>query len=274
MVTTTSAPVMAAAAVGLVATSPNAPRARALAARRAPDPRRGREAGGRNPAAPPPASPRGSPPGRPLRPRPPRPAAHDPSAPTGDGHATHGGGAHGRDAAGVEDGPELTRGGVTEQQRGVDGRDRQQPVPRESGHPLDAQQVPGGARTRTAQPRRHRMRERGVGARVDPDLGGQVGIADEGPKGLLGEPELLGDLGHHRGDIRRGQVSEGCTLGHFRRVAGHATLDVSDGGRAVTVRESCEAFPSRRRRATVEGRVHGVRSSRGDARGTDGKDDA
>ncbi len=77
--------------------------------------------------------------------------------PVCDSHTAHGGCPARRDGAGIQDRPQLAGARVAEQQGGPDGGHPDRPVGRESGDPLDAQQIALGSRS--PQPGGHRVPE-------------------------------------------------------------------------------------------------------------------
>ena len=75
------------------------------------------------------------------------------------------------------------------------------------------EQVTATARIRPTQVRRHRVRERAVRPRMDPDLGRQLGIGDERGHRLLGQRQALVDIGHRREHVRGGEVADRQRIG-------------------------------------------------------------
>ena len=64
--------------------------------------------------------------------------------------------------------------GVVEHHHGVDRRQAQRVVRREAGDPLHPDEVVAAVGGRAPQVGRHRMHERSIGSRVDPDLRRQL----------------------------------------------------------------------------------------------------
>ena len=90
-----------------------------------------------------------------------------------------------------------------------------------------------------AQVRRHRVRERALRPRVDPDLRRQLGVGDERGHRLLGQRQALVDVGHRGKDVRGREIAERGRSGAKDRDT-LASLRGDDGLR-------CRRAPHRRR---------------------------
>ena len=75
------------------------------------------------------------------------------------------------------------------------------------------EEVVATLRIRPTQVRRHRVRERAVRARMDADLGRQLGIGDQSGHRLLGQLQAFIDIGHRREHVRGGEVADRQGIG-------------------------------------------------------------
>ena len=83
----------------------------------------------------------------------------------------------------------------------------------EAGHPFHPEQVVAAGRVRAAQVGGHGVRERAGRARVDADLGRQLGIGDQRGERLLGEGKALVEVRHGGEDVGRVEIAERRLVG-------------------------------------------------------------
>ena len=144
-----------------------------------------------------------------------RPPAHDRREPA-DRHAGHGRGPQGGDRTAVEDRARQPGQRIVEDDDRVDRRQPEGVVPAEPGDPLHAEKVVRTRRVGAAQVGRHGVCERAGRARVDADLGRQLGIGDEGRQGPFGEHQPFVEVGHRGEHVRGGEVPHGRAVGRGR----------------------------------------------------------